>query len=412
MTMQLINQTYQIQGLNVTDICQQYNTPLYVYDGEVIIRQINNLKESFTGVPLRIKFACKALTNISVLKLMQTQGIGIDAVSVAEARQAIMAGFLPRDITFTSNGVDFSEIEEAVTLGISINVDNLPTLAQFGQTFGNTIPCCIRLKPNIRAGGNAKIQVGHERSKFGVPLAQLPDVQQLVQKYAMVINGLHIHTGSDILDPEAFIQGADVLFSAAKDFPDLQFIDFGGGFKVAYKQGDKTTNMPELGKKLTAAFQAFCQDYGRELEMWFEPGKYLVSESGTLFVKTNQVKTTPGVTFVQVNSGLNHLIRPMMYDAYHEIVNVSNPEGELHNYDVVGYICETDTLGTDRSLNEVRANDLLAIRNAGAYGFTMSSQYNGRFRPAEVLIYNGRAHLVRQRETIEDIFRNQILVDF
>jgi diaminopimelate decarboxylase len=409
--MQLVDQQYQIQGLNVTDICTQFGTPLYVYDGDVIVRQINNLKSAFSTVPLRIKFACKALTNISVLKLMQTQGIGIDAVSVAEARQALMAGFQPKDITFTSNGVDFSEIEEAVALGVSINVDNLPTLEQFGKTFGNSVPCCIRLKPNIRAGGNAKIQVGHEHSKFGIPLVQLLDVQALVQKYAIVINGLHIHTGSDILDPEAFIQGANVLFTVAKDFRDLQFIDFGGGFKVAYKKGDKTTNMPELGDRLSAAFQDFCKEYGRQLEMWFEPGKYLVSECGVLFVKVNQVKQTPAITFAQVNSGLNHLIRPMMYDAYHEIVNVSNPTGELKTYDVVGFICETDTLGSDRQLNEVRANDVLALLNAGAYGFTMSSQYNARFRPAEVLVYKGEARLIRQRETMEDILRNQILIE-
>ncbi|MDJ1504126.1 diaminopimelate decarboxylase [Xanthocytophaga agilis] len=410
--MQLSGQQYQIQGLNVLDICQQFGTPLYVYDADVIIRQINNLKSAFNTVPLRIKFACKALTNISVLKLMQTQGIGIDAVSVAEARQALLAGFKPKDITFTSNGVDFSEIQEAVELGVSINVDNLPTLELFGKIFGNTVPCCIRLKPNIRAGGNAKIQVGHEHSKFGIPLAQLPDVHTLVTKYNIVINGLHIHTGSDILDPEAFIQGANVLFTVAKEFPDLAFIDFGGGFKVGYKKGDKTTNMPDLGEKLSAAFKEFCKDYGRELEMWFEPGKYLVSECGVLFVKANQVKQTPSITFVQVNSGLNHLIRPMMYDAYHEIVNVSNPAGELKTYDVVGYICETDTLGSDRQLNEVRADDVLALLNAGAYGFTMSSQYNARFRPAEVLVYKGEARLIRERETMEDILRNQILLDF
>ncbi len=409
--MQHIDQSYKIQGISVTDICRQFGTPLYVYDADVIIRQINNLKNAFSTVPLRIKFACKALTNISVLKLMQKQGIGIDAVSVPEIRQALLAGFAPEAITFTSNGVDFAEIQEAVTLGTAINVDNLPTLEWFGQTYGSTVPCCIRLKPGILAGGNAKIQVGHEHSKFGVPLAQLPDVQELVKKYGLIINGLHIHTGSDILDPQSFIEGANVLFNAARNFPDLQFIDFGGGFKVAYKKGDKTTPMPELGQKLSMAFKEFCQQYGRQLEMWFEPGKYLVSESGILFVGVNQVKRTPNVTFLQVNSGLNHLIRPMMYDAYHEIVNVSNPDGTPEVYDVVGYICETDTLGSNRTLPETRENDILAIRNAGAYGFTMSSQYNSRFRPAEVLVYNGEAKLIRQHETIEDILRNQILID-
>ena len=409
--MQIDRQLSHIQGLDIIDICQQFGTPLYVYDADTIIRQIGNLKNAFSGVPLRIKFASKALTNISVLKLMQRQGIGVDAVSVAEARQALLAGFAAKDITFTSNGVDFAEIREAVELGIGLNIDNLPMLEKFGQAYGGTVSCCIRLKPGILAGGNAKIQVGHERSKFGIPLAQLSDVHDLVKKYRLNINGLHIHSGSDVLDAGAFTDGARVLLDAARQFPDLQFIDFGGGFKVAYRKGDKTTDMPALGQKLSAAFQEFCAGYGRQLEMWLEPGKYLVSESGLLLVSANQVKHTPNVAFVQVNSGLNHLIRPMMYDAYHEIVNVSNPAGNLKNYDVVGYICETDTFATDRQLNEVRENDILAILNAGAYGFTMSSQYNGRFRPAEVLVHNGQAKLIRQRETMDDILRNQILVD-
>lgn len=409
--MQLDRQPSHIQGVNIVDICQQFGTPLYVYDADIIIRQINSLKNAFAGVPLRIKFAAKALTNISILKLMQRQGIGVDAVSVAEARQALLAGFAPAAITFTSNGVDFLEIQEAVELGIGINIDNLPMLEKFGQIYGNSVPCCLRIKPGILAGGNAKIQVGHERSKFGIPLAQLNNVHELVEKYSLTINGLHIHSGSDVLNPESFTDGAKVLFDAARKFPNLQFIDFGGGFKVAYREGDKTTDMPALGRHLSAAFREFCAEYGRPLEMWLEPGKYLVSESGVLLVTANQVKHTPNVTFVQVNSGLNHLIRPMLYDAYHEIVNVSNPAGELKNYDVVGYICETDTFAADRMVNEVRENDILAILNAGAYGFTMSSQYNGRFRPAEVLVYKGEAKLIRQRETMDDILRNQILVD-
>lgn len=402
---------FEIQEIPILNICEQFGTPLYVYDADVIVRQIQNMKNAFSGVKLKIKFAAKALTNVSVLKLMHTHGVGMDAVSIGEIKLGLMAGFVPSEITFTANASGFAEIEEAVRLGVGINIDNLPTLEQFGQAYGNTVTCCLRLKPNIKAGGNTKIQVGHEHSKFGIPLAQLPDVQTLIMKYNIRINGLHAHTGSDILDAEAFTQGAEVLFNAARNFPDLEFIDFGGGFKVAYKEGDKTTDMPALGQKLTESFKHFCQEYGRELEMWFEPGKYLVSESGYLLVKANVVKHTPTIDFVQVNSGLNHLIRPMLYDAYHEIINISNPTGELKKYDVVGYICETDTFGSDRMLNEVRENDILLIKNAGAYGFTMSSQYNSRPRPAEVLVYKGEAKLIRARETQEDITRHQILIE-
>jgi diaminopimelate decarboxylase len=224
-------------------------------------------------------------------------------------------------------------------------------------------------------------------------------------------SGLHIHTGSDITDPNVFLQMADILFEASKDFPHLRFLDFGSGFKVAYKDGDKTTNIEDLGEKLSSRFNAFCQQSGRNLELWIEPGKFVVSESGTLLVQVNVVKQTPTVTFVGVNSGLNHLIRPMMYDSYHHILNVSNPGAKESNYTVVGYICETDTFGSDRPLAEVREGDLLAFKNAGAYGFSMSSNYNSRLRPAEVMVINGEAKLIREREQFEDLLKRQIIID-
>jgi len=409
--MQLNNDVYQIQNLNVLEICEQYGSPLYVYDADIIIRQIQNFKSAFSEVPLKIKFACKALTNISILRLMKLNGIGIDTVSVNEARLGILAGFEPREINYTPNGVAFEEIIEAVELGIKINIDNIPSLEKFGKKYGNSVSCGLRLNPHVVAGGNSKIQVGHINSKFGISVSQLSEVHELIKKYNIKVAGLHIHTGSDILEAEAFITGASVVFGVAKDFKDLSYIDFGGGFKVSYKEGDKTTNIPDLGKKLSAAFKEFCKQYGKELELWFEPGKYLVSECGYLFVKTNVVKQTPNLTFLQVNSGLNHLIRPMMYDAYHDILNVSNPNGKKETYNVVGYICENDTFGNNRLLNEVREGDTLVLKNAGAYSFSMSSQYNARVRPAEVLIYKGKAILIRERETLDDILKNQILVD-
>ena len=278
--MQLSNGNYQIQGLNITDICQQFGTPLYVYDANIIIRQINNLKNAFHGVPLKIKFACKALTNLSVMKLMKMHGVGVDTVSVNEARLALMAGFIANEINYTPNGVAFEEIMEAVSLGIRINIDNLSTLEKFGKQYGNAVKCGLRLNPHIVAGGNSKIQVGHIDSKFGISVSQLNEIQGLVEKYNLQICGLHIHTGSDILEAESFIKGAEVVFEIANNFNGLEYIDFGGGFKVAYKEGDKTTDMEGLGEKLTSAFKNFCNEYGRPLELWFEPGKYLVSECG------------------------------------------------------------------------------------------------------------------------------------
>jgi len=409
--MELTEGTYTIQGLNVTEIAQQFGTPLYLYDGDKIAAQIRSLKTAYSGSDVRVKYAAKALTNVSILKLIRKHGAGIEVVSLQEAHIAMKAGFTSHEILFTPSGVDFAEIIEGVNRGMAINLDNLPALQKFGEKYRNTYPCGIRLNPHIMAGGNYKISTGHGNSKFGISVFQLPQILELVDRYKIKINGLHIHTGSEITETDIFLKMADILFGVAGDFPDLRFIDFGSGFKVAYKEGDVVTNIYDVGLKLTKIFNEFCLHYGRKLELWIEPGKYVVSESGTLLVQANVIKSTPSITFVSVNSGMNHLVRPMMYDAYHHIVNVSNPKGSQKIYTIVGYICETDTFGSDRRINEVREGDVLAILNAGAYGFAMSSNYNSRLRPAEVLVVNREAKLIRERETVEDLLKLQVEVD-
>lgn len=410
--MELLMGNYRVQDVDLLTLAKEYGTPLYVYDAEKIVHQLRTLKNAFSASDIKIKYAAKALTNISVLKLLRTYGSDVDVVSIEEVRLALHAGFKPPQIMFTPSGVDFSEIEEAVKHRVTVNLDNLSALEKFGRKYKDTYPVSIRLNPHIMAGGNYKISTGHSNSKFGISVYQLPEIHDVVKRHNLRITGLHIHTGSDITESEVFLKIAEILFGVARDFPDLRFLDFGSGFKVAYKEGDIVTNIYDLGLKLTTAFNEFCQSYGRKLELHFEPGKFIVSEAGLLLVKVNVVKSTPSLTFVGVNSGLNHLLRPMMYDAYHEIVNISNVGGPLKLYTVVGYICETDTLGSDRKLNEVREGDILAIKNAGAYGYSMASNYNSRLRPAEVLLLNGQAKLIRERETFEDLLRHQIEVDF
>ena len=402
----------QIQGISFSQLAEQFGTPLYVYDGEKIASQVAKLKSAFSKAPLKIKYATKALTNVSILKLMKNEGAGVDAVSIEEVRLCMLAGFAPEEIMYTPNCVGFGEIQEAVEIGAMINLDNLPTLIKFGQTYGRSTPICIRINPHIMAGGNSKISVGHIHSKFGISIDQLDEILDVVKANNLKINGLHIHTGSDIMDAEAFLKGADVLFEIAHKFPELEFLDFGGGFKVAYKEGDIETDMQKLGEKVSQAFLDFCKSYGRLLDLCVEPGKFLVSAAGYLMVKANVVKNTPEITFVGVDSGLNHLIRPMMYDAYHQVENISKTGGKSKKYDVVGYICETDTLASERELDEVEEGDLLVLKNAGAYGFSMASNYNSRLRPAEVLLWKGKAHLIRKREEFEDLIRNQVILDF
>jgi diaminopimelate decarboxylase len=410
--MEQLQTATKVQNISLINLASQFGTPLYVYDGDKIVHQFKTLKTAFSNSDVKIKYACKALTNLSVLKLLRRFGSDVDVVSIEEARLALRAGFTSSQIMYTPSGVDFSEIVEAVDMGLTVNLDSLSVLSKFGDKYRDAYPCSIRLNPHIMAGGNYKISTGHSNSKFGISVYQLPEIHEIVNRHAIKINGLHIHTGSDITESDVFIKMADILFGVARDFPHLRFIDFGSGFKVAYKEGDIVTNVYDLGLKLTAAFNEFCRQYGRKLEMHFEPGKFIVSEAGYLLVKVNVVKNTPSVTFVGVNSGLNHLIRPMMYDAYHEIVNISNPAGSPKLYTVVGYICETDTFASDRKIAEVREGDILAFRNAGAYGYSMSSNYNSRLRPAEVLVFNGTAKLIREREKFDDLLRGQIELDF
>ena len=409
--MNLIDGRYYFSGeVDPLQVVENYGCPLYVYDSSVIERQFNRLRDAFNVKSLKINYACKALTNISILKLMKKLGAGLDTVSIQEVLMGLKAGFESRDIIYTPNCVSLEEIEEAVKLGVRINIDNISILEQFGQRHAE-IPVCIRINPHIMAGGNTKISVGHIDSKFGISFYQMPHVKRIVENTGLRIEGLHMHTGSGILDADVFLRGAEILFNVAREFKNLSYLDFGSGFKVPYKQGDIETNIEELGEKISVRFNAFCREYGRDLSLLFEPGKFLVSEAGSFLVKVNVVKQTTSMVFAGLDSGLNHLIRPMFYDAYHEIVNVSNPNGKPRFYTVVGYICETDTFGVNRRIAEIREGDVLCIRNAGAYCFSMASNYNSRFRPAEVLIHDGKNLLIRERETMEDLLKNQLEVE-
>ena len=396
---------------DLLSIAHTYGSPVYVYDANKISAQYERLTKAFAAVPsLRINYAMKALSNVSILKLMRKLGAGLDTVSIQEVKLGLYAGFAPEQIIFTPNGVSMEEIEEAASLGVQLNIDNLSILEQFGSKHPQ-VPVCIRINPHVMAGGNSKISVGHIDSKFGISIHQIPHILRIVENTKMHINGIHMHTGSDILDIDVFLYAAEILFDAAKHFRELKFIDFGSGFKVPYKEGDIQTDIEELGEKLSQRFLEFCKLYGRNLTLAFEPGKFLVSEAGFFLVKVNVVKQTTSTVFAQIDSGFNHLIRPMFYGATHFIENISNPEGKKRFYSVVGYICETDTFASNRQIAEISEGDILCFRNAGAYCYTMASNYNSRPRPAEVLWIDGQAKLIRKAETLEDLLHNQVEID-
>ena len=396
---------------DLLSVVHTYGSPVYVYDANKISAQHERLTKAFAAVPsLRINYAMKALSNVSILKLMRKLGAGLDTVSIQEVKLGLHAGFAPEQIIFTPNGVSMEEIEEAASLGVQLNIDNLSILEQFGSKHPQ-IPVCIRINPHVMAGGNSKISVGHIDSKFGISIHQIPHILRIVENTKMHINGIHMHTGSDILDIDVFLYAAEILFDAAKHFRELKFIDFGSGFKVPYKEGDIQTDIEELGEKLSQRFLEFCKLYGRDLTLAFEPGKFLVSEAGFFLVKVNVVKQTTSTVFAGIDSGFNHLIRPMFYGATHFIENISNPEGKKRFYSVVGYICETDTFASNRQIAEISEGDILCFRNAGAYCYTMASNYNSRPRPAEVLWIDGQAKLIRKAETLEDLLHNQVEID-
>lgn len=401
-----------MKNSKLLEVARKFGTPSYVYDTTKIKSQYNRLKKSFRQVnKLEIFYAVKALSNISVLKYIHTLGAGIDTVSIQEVKLGIKAGYPPEKIIYTPNGVSIDEINKVSKLGARINIDNLNLLEQFGNLYPK-IPVCVRINPHVMAGGNNKISVGHIDSKFGISIHQIPLLLRIINNTNIKVNGIHMHTGSDILDIDVFVRATEILFQTALKFKDLEFIDFGSGFKVPYSRTDSETNVEELGIKLSKRFNQFCKDYGKELTLAFEPGKFLVSEAGFFLCSVNSIKQTTSTVFAQIDSGFNHFIRPMMYGSNHYIENISNPNDSQRFYSVVGYICETDTFASNRRISKISEGDVLSFNNAGAYCFSMASNYNSRYKPTEVLYINNKLIEIRKRETIEDLIKNQIELDF
>ena len=386
----------------------KFGTPIYLYDLKIIENQFDKLNKELSVLEnYKIHFAAKSLSNISILKFIKKMGAGLDAVSIEEVMIGLKCGFNKDEILYTPNGVSFEEIKQAFKLGVKINLDSIESVKDFVNEFGNQ-SITVRINPGIYAGGNDNVSVGHSESKFGIPEERIDELLDMEKKDKIKITGLHIHTGSDITKNNQFKEGIKKIFSIARDFKNIESIDLGGGIKIPYFKDDTSTNLNDYVKEVLKELKKFELEFKKKLKLIFEPGKFLVSDCGFFITKVNYIKSTKTKDFLQVDSGLNHLLRPTLYGSHHEIINLSNPAGKKKEYDVVGYICEKDTFAEKRKIPETSVGDLICFKNAGAYGFEMSSNYNSRLKPAEVCIYNNKILKIREAQSLNDLLIGQI----
>jgi diaminopimelate decarboxylase len=384
---------------------EKYGTPLYVYNGDLIINRYSELYNYITWPKLKILYAMKANYNVGILNLLKNNRAFLDTVSPAEVHLGLKLGFEKEDILFTSNNITDDEMHEVKKTGVLFNIGALSSLEKFGSVYPES-KVCIRFNPDVYAGEHKHVQTAGSITKFGVLLSEVDRVLEITNKYNLKVIGLHEHTGSGIGETEKVYESMTSLLGIAKRnlFPDLEFIDFGGGFKVPYSPTTKRIDYASFGKKISSIFSNFCKEYGKDLFMYFEPGKYIVAESGHLIIEVNTLKNNRGRLIAGTNSGFNHLIRPLLYGSYHQIENISNPAGEIKIYDICGNICETgDCFAEQRELSEIREGDKLIIKNAGAYCYSMGSIYNLRAMPSELLIVNGNELLVTKRPSNKEL---------
>ncbi|MCG8569598.1 MAG: diaminopimelate decarboxylase [Spirochaetes bacterium] len=406
--------TKYFQSRKMDQVLKKHQTPFYFYDAEILVEKYHSLFQAIQYPGLKIFYAMKANYNVALLRILKDLGAGVDTVSPTELILAEKIGFSPDKIIFTANNMTDQEMHFIAKKGILFNIGSLSRLKKFGQAYpGRAV--CLRFNPNIIAGAHEKIQTGGNKSKFGILLTDVGKAVDICKQYQLKVIGLHEHTGSGIEYTDQVLESMKNLLRLVQKqyFPQLEFVDFGGGFKVPYHPDEKSIDYHLFGKNISEIFQQACSQYGKDLALYFEPGKYLTAECGFLIVQVNTLKSNEERTFAGVNSGFGHLIRPSYYNAYHHIVNLSNPHGEIKKYDVCGQICETgDCFARDRAVNQIREGDYLAFFTTGAYCFAMASIYNLRPLPSEILYSQGQTKLITKEltanELAEQILRRSI----
>lgn len=405
--MNIINNQLYVGEIPASDVAGKYGTPVYVYDEDVIRNKYRELAESFSYPKVKIYYAAKANTNIRLLEILREEGAGIDAVSPGEILAAFKAGFRAEQIMFTSTSVTDDEMKFAISRKVLVNVDSISQLERYGKMNpGSRV--CIRINPAVGAGHHDHVITGGPDSKFGIWVGDLDKAVAVANKYQLRVAGLHQHIGSGILDVGKFINAIGVILAAAKNFPSLDFVDFGGGIGVPYSPEQQPIGILKLGEQISAILSSFVKNYGNEITFIFEPGRYLVAEAGALLCTVSAIKATPKHKFIGVNTGFNHLIRPMAYGSYHPIINISNAEADEKSSEkviVAGNLCESGDVFTigDRSMPALKEGDVLAIMVAGAYGYSMASNYNTRPKPAEILVSGKKMSVIRAAEKVAEL---------
>lgn len=396
-------------GCDSAKLAEEFGTPLYVYEEAVIRAQCRLLRQSFAAAAPDIHYALKANHNPALLAILREEGMGIDAVSPLEVRLCLEVGFGPEQIIFTGNNTSAEEMGYCLERGVPINVGSLEELDRYGGLSpGGRV--ALRINPDVGGGHHRHVITGGPRSKFGIYHTQAAAIHELLRRHRLTLIGIHSHIGTGILEPAQMLEAMEITLGTAAGFEGLEFIDFGGGFSIPYRPGEQPLDLPALGAAMCERFADFCRTYGRPLKMKLEPGRFLVAQAGTLLARVTAISTTPEFTFVGTDTGFNHLLRPALYGAHHEVVNASAVEGQPREVVVAGNICESGDVFTQgpqgmeaRPLADPRTGHLLALRDAGAYGMALASNYNLRARPAEVLVHQGQARLIRRRESYEQM---------
>lgn len=404
--------TLYIGNFRAEDLVSMFGTPLYVYDKEELLNNYTKLRSAIKYPETQILYSCKANSNAEILRVFKELGAGLDAVSPWEVLLGVKVGFQPSNILFTGNNVTEDEIRLVRELGAIVNVDSIQQLRRYGRLYPSS-EVSIRVNPGFGVGHHQKVVTGG-LSKFGIPIPQLREALEVAKNFNLRIIGLHAHVGSGIMIPEPIVEVARTLLRLITDLSltEIEFVDVGGGLGIPYRRDERPLDVEKLGSELTKLFEDFSVSYGRRVKLVLEPGRYLVGNAGVLLTRVIDVKEVlldggGKKVFVGTDTGMNHLIRPALYDAYHEVVPVGKVDAERKILaDIVGNICESgDILAKDRLLPELREGDILAIMDVGAYGYSMASNYNLRPRPAEIMVFRSEVRLIRRRETFEDLVR-------